>query len=326
MRCNKDRAAVTKCRKEILGENLLHMPAVSIVTTTFNRTAYLKQAIQTVLSQTFTDFELLICDDGGCEGTKQLCDSFHDERILHTVNPARLGIAMNSYAGISRARSDVIAFLNDDDRWTGDFLARCALPLLDDPEVVLTFSDHWLIDADGARLVDDTDANTRAYGREDLAAGRVDQPKKLLARLSIPIAMAAVFRKSKVDWKLYSNRVEGAYDSYIAYSLLRGEGKVVYVPERLTEYRVHLGAASAEFHSDTTEGLAYVHGLILEDPAFASIAKEIRRTYLGLEKHLTKLSVLRLDIPSTVKHCARLVRHGIISTGRRDEKRKLRLT
>lgn len=312
MRGNKDRAAGTKCRKEILGESVLHMPAVSIVTTTFNRTGYLKQAIQTVLSQTFTDFELLVCDDGGREETKQLCESFHDERILHTVNPARLGIAMNTYAGISRARTDVIAFLNDDDRWTSGFLARCAAPLLDDPEVVLAFSDHWLIDADGARLVDDTDASTRAFGREDLAAGRVDQPRKLLARLSIPIAMAAVFRKSKVDWNLYSKRVEGAYDSYVAYSLLRGDGKVVYIPERLTEYRVHLGGANAVFHLDTTEGLAYVHGLILEDPAFASITKEIRRTYLGLEKHLTKLSLLKFDIPSTVKHCARLVRHGIV--------------
>ena len=325
MRQNKDQAAVTKRRKELLRENLLHMPAVSIVTTTFNRTGYLKQAIQTVLSQTFKDFELLVCDDGGREETKQLCESFHDERILHTVNPARLGIAMNTYAGISRTRSDVIAFLNDDDRWTNDFLARCAVPLLEDPEVVLALSDHWLIDADGARLVDDTDVNTRAYGREDLAAGRVDQPKKLLARLSIPLAMAAVFRKSKVDWNLYSKRVEGAYDSYIAYSLLRGKGKVVYVPERLTEYRDHLGGANAEFHLDTTEGLAYVHGLILEDPAFASIAKEIRRTYLGLEKHLTKLSLLRFDIPSTVKHCARWVRHGIVYSGRRDEKRKRRL-
>ena len=291
------------------------MPAVSIVTTTFNRTEYLKQAIQTVLSQTFTDFELLVCDDGGREETKQLCESFHDERILHTVNPARLGIAMNTYAGVSRARCDVIAFLNDDDRWTSEFLAKCAVPLLDDPEVVLTFSDHWLIDANGARMLNDTDMNTRAYGRDGLAAGRVDQPKRLLARLSIPLAMAAVFRKSKVDWNSYSKRVEGAYDSYISYSLLRGEGTVVYVPERLTEYRDHPGGANAEFHADTTEGLAYVHGLILEDPAFASIAKEIRRKCLDLEKHLTKLSLLRFDVPSTVKHCARLVRYGIVTTG-----------
>ncbi|MGA3131723.1 MAG: glycosyltransferase [Terracidiphilus sp.] len=288
------------------------MPAVSIVTTTFNRTEYLKQAIQSAVSQTFTDFELLVCDDGGLEETRQLCESFHDDRILHTVNPARLGIAMNTYAGVLRARSDAITFLNDDDRWTRDFLALCAVPVLEDSDVVLAFSDHWLIDVDGSRLVDATDANTREYGREGLPAGRVDAPVRLMARLSIPLAMAAVFRKSQVDWSKYTNKVEGAYDSYIAYSLLRGHGEVIYVRERLTEYRTHGGGASAEFHRHTTEGLAYVHYLILEDPAYKSIARDIHRSYRGLEKHLVKLSLAKCDIPSAVTHCARLVRHGLI--------------
>ena len=288
------------------------MPAVSIVTTTFNRTEYLRQAIQSVISQSFTDFELLVCDDGGLEETRRLCESFHDQRILHTVNPARLGIAMNTYAGILRANSDVVAFLNDDDRWTNDFLARCAGPLLGDNEVVLAFSDHWLIDGSGARLVDATEANTRAYGRASLAAGPVGDPARLMARLSIPLAMAAVFRKSMVDWSRYTGKVEGAYDSYIAYSLLRSHGKVIYVPERLTEYRTHGGGASAEFHRHTTEGLAYVHGLILDDPAYKCIANDIRGTYRGLERHLMKLSLAKFDIPSTVKHCVRLARHGLI--------------
>lgn len=284
-------------------------PALSIVTTTFNRTEYLGQAIRTVLAQDFTDFELLICDDGGLEKTKQLCQSFHDPRILHTVNPVRLGIAMNTYSGIQRARADAIAFLNDDDRWTSTFLSRCAGPLLDNREVVLAFSDHWLIDSNGVRLLDATEANSREY-RAGLTAGPIDDPAKLMARLSVPLAMAAVFRKSAVEWNKYSIHVGGAYDSYIAYSLLRGQGKVVYIPERLTEYRVHGGGASVEFHRLTTEGLAYVHGLILRDPAYKSIRNEIRRKYLQLERHLVKLSLSDFDISSTVRHCVQLMRNA----------------
>lgn len=284
------------------------MPAVSIVATTFNRTEYLRQAIQSALSQTFTDFELLICDDGGLEETERICESFHDERILHNVNPARLGIAMNTYTGIERARSDVIAFLNDDDRWAHDFLARCAAPLLEDAEVVLAFSDHWLIDAKGERLPTATEANTRAYGRDVLAAGAVADPVRLMVRLSIPLAMAAVFRKSRVDWSNYSQQVEGAYDSYIAYSLLCSRGKVVYVPERLTEYRTHGGGASAEFHRHTTEGLAHVHDLMLDDLAYSSIRNEIRNKYCGLEKHLVKLSLAEFDIPNVLEHSLRFAR------------------
>lgn len=70
------------------------MASVSIVITTFNRTIYLKEAILSALSQTFADFELLVCDDGGLEETRSLCDSFDDRRIRHIVNPERLGIAM----------------------------------------------------------------------------------------------------------------------------------------------------------------------------------------------------------------------------------------
>lgn len=300
-------------RTELAVKRALHIPAVSVVTTTFNRTEYLKEAIQSVVSQTFGNFELLVCDDGGLDETRRLCESFDDDRIVHVANPARLGIAMNTYAGIMRARSDVVAFLNDDDRWTSDFLSQCAAPLLEDSDVVLTFSDHWLIDSEGARLFDATDANTREYGRDALAAGKIDCPARLMVRLSIPMAMAAVFRRSKVDWHNYSNKVEGAYDSYIAYSLLRNKGKVIYIPQRLTEYRTHSGAASAKFHRNTTEGIAYVYGLILKDPAFKFIAEEIREKYIGFEKHLVKLSLAEQDFRSAMAHCARLIYSGMFS-------------
>ncbi len=98
------------------------MPLVSIVVATLNRIHYLKQAIRSALAQTFTDFELLVCDDGGLVGTRELCEQFGDQRIHHIVNVSPLGIALNNYSGAMAANSDLIAFLNDDDRWTPRFL------------------------------------------------------------------------------------------------------------------------------------------------------------------------------------------------------------
>lgn len=287
------------------------MPAVSIVTTTFNRTDYLREAIRSAVSQSFADFELLICDDGCLDETKRLCESFHDPRILHTANPERLGIAMNTYSGIQRARSDVIAFLNDDDRWTGDFLARCAAPVLSDDTVALAFSDHWLMDSEGNRLPEATEANTCAYGRKGLAAGMVTDPVRLMTQLSIPLAMAGVFRKSGVDWGGYSQQVEGAYDSYIAYSLIRSGRKIIYIPDRLTEYRAHAGGASAEFHRHTTEGLAHVYRLMLHDPGFRSVRSDVCDKYLDLEKHLVKLNLSEFNILRAARHCAEFARHKL---------------
>ena len=289
------------------------MPAVSIVTTTLNRTHYLNEAIQSALSQTFSDFELLVCDDGGREETRALCESFQDPRIRHIVNDARLGLAMNTYSGVMKAGSPLIAFLNDDDRWTENFLASCMPPLQNDSSVVVAFSDHWLIDAEGRRLPQETDKNSVLYGRTDLPAGRVQDPLRLLVAQTIPIAMASVFRKSAVDWTMYSANVEGSYDYFLSYCLIRSGGKIVYVPQRLTEYRTHGGSATAKFQLSNTQGAAFIDGLILRDPLFRGVREDLRLRCVGLERHSVKLSLLNLDLFSAVRHFGRWVQYRFSS-------------
>jgi glycosyltransferase involved in cell wall biosynthesis len=281
------------------------MSAISVVTTTFNRPDYLKEAIRSALLQTFEDFELLVCDDGGQEETKRICEGFRDTRIRHIVNDSPLGIALNTYSGVKQASSDLITFLNDDDRWTPEFLAKCVPPLLTDANVILCFCDHWLIDAEGKPLLQETENNSIQFGRSSLAGGPVAEPLKLIVRNSIPLAMGSVFRKSAVDWSRYSKKVEGAYDFFLSYCLLRSGGKVVFVPERLTEYRLHSRSAGAELHLTNTSGAAYVHSLILNDPLFHFVARDIRIQAIGFEDHLAKLYLRRCDLVSTAFHARR---------------------
>jgi glycosyltransferase involved in cell wall biosynthesis len=286
-------------------------PKVSIVTTTFNRPEYLKDALESALVQTFPEFELLVCDDGGREETKRVCESLKDARIRHIVNRSPLGAAMNSREGVMNAKADLIAFLNDDDRWTSGFLAQCVQPFLSDPDVVLTFSDHWLIDADGRRLHKETDANSSHYRRSLLAAGYVEEPLDLLLRNAIPLAMAAIFRKSAVDWKLYTKKVEGAYDYFLSYCLLRSGGRIVYVPERLTEYRVHGGSATAQLRLRNASGGAYINRLILKDQKFFSIRKEIRAKCISFERQLTVLNLRKRGLLPAIKHFATAMYYGV---------------
>ena len=285
------------------------MPAVSVVTTTLNRPHYLKEAIGSALSQTFEDFELLVCDDGGRDETRRVCESFGDARIRHIVNASPLGIAMNTHAGVMHAGSDLIAFLNDDDRWTPEFLAKCAKPLLDDSNAVLSFCDHWLIDPLGNLLLEETEENSIRYRRGFLSGGPVAEPLKLMVSNAIPLAMGSVFRKSAVDWSLYSKKIEGAYDYFLSYCLLQSGGRVVYVAERLTEYRTHGGSASATLNLTNTLGTSYVNGLIVNDPRFRSVAREIQRHAIGLERHLAKLYLCRLNVPLAARHFGRFLRY-----------------
>lgn len=287
------------------------MPAVSIIITTFDRFDYLRQAMESALAQTFSDFELLVCDDGGYEQTRLLCESFGDARIRHLVNRPALGAAMNTYGGIRAATADCIALLNDDDRWTPDFLERCVPALFTDEQVALVFSDHWIMDAQGSRLLADTDTATRVFGRDVLAAGYVEEPQRLLIKNSISLAMASVFRKSAVDWSLYSPEIRGAYDYFLSYCLLRSGKKVVYVPERLTEYRVHTGSSSANSHLSNSLGRAYINGLILRDPHFAAIRSHIRDDCFRGEIHVGGQYIRSGNPIPALKHFSKAVRYQI---------------
>jgi hypothetical protein len=175
--------------------------------------------------------------------------------------------------------------------------------LLADAKAILTFCDHWLIDQSGRRLIQDTDSNTNIFGRGSLPAGPVSDPLRLIVANAIPLAMGSVFRKSAVDWRLYSEKVEGAYDYFLSYCLLRSGGKIVYVAERLTEYRIHRRSASAEFNMANSTGGAYVYDLILGDPRFLSIAKDVRMKAIGFEEHLVKLFLRRFNLVSAAVHC-----------------------
>jgi len=92
-------------------------PFFTVVIPTHNRSAYLKEAVESVLAQTFTDFELIIVDDHSEDDTKQVVQSIPDGRIKYILNDHAPGGAGARNAGIFRAKGEWVAFLDDDDLW-----------------------------------------------------------------------------------------------------------------------------------------------------------------------------------------------------------------
>jgi glycosyltransferase involved in cell wall biosynthesis len=93
------------------------MPFFTVVIPTYNRSAFLKEAIQSVLDQTFQDFEVIVVDDHSTDNTQEVVESFHDDRITYILNDRARGGAGTRNAGIFRARGQWVAFLDDDDVW-----------------------------------------------------------------------------------------------------------------------------------------------------------------------------------------------------------------
>lgn len=109
-------------------------PLVSAIMCSFHRPHVLARAIESVLAQTLHDFELIVVDDGSLDGTPDIVRSFEDPRIRLVVNAKNLGLPASRNEGITRARGEFLAFLDDDDLWMPHKLERQVSALGDHPE------------------------------------------------------------------------------------------------------------------------------------------------------------------------------------------------
>ena len=99
---------------------------ISIIMPAYNAALYIKEAITTVLNQTYQDWELIIIDDHSTDETTQLIEHFSemDSRILYIINKTNLGVAAARNKGISIATGEWIAFLDSDDCWHPEKLKK----------------------------------------------------------------------------------------------------------------------------------------------------------------------------------------------------------
>ena len=98
------------------------MPKVSVIIPTYNRSLSVREAIESVLAQTYRDFELIVVDDGSADNTPSVLGSF-GERI-RGIRQANAGVSAARNAGIRAAKGEWVAFLDSDDLWVPQKLER----------------------------------------------------------------------------------------------------------------------------------------------------------------------------------------------------------
>ena len=123
---------------------------VSIVIPTFNRETSVMAAVESVLRQTFTDFEVVVVDDGSTDGTAARIAAIADARVRY-VHQTNAGVSAARNLGVRVARGDILSFLDSDDLWMPDKLAHEVAFLDARPDAGAVFSD--LVKYDGDRVV-----------------------------------------------------------------------------------------------------------------------------------------------------------------------------
>src|ERR1700753_4007919 len=97
-------------------------PLVSVILPTFNRAGSLLRAIESVLSQTYGEFELLVVDDGSSDNTPDISRSVVDPRVQYIRLDSNQGQSAARNIGISKSKGSLIAFQDSDDLWQRDKL------------------------------------------------------------------------------------------------------------------------------------------------------------------------------------------------------------
>ena len=211
-------------------------PCVSIGLPVYNGERFLKAALDSILGQSYGDFELIISDNASTDGTEQICRSYmaRDQRIRYHRNETNIGAARNFNQVYRLSTGKYFKWAAYDDTCAPDFLARCVEVLERDPEVVLCFSKTIQIDEQGCH------EEKRDYDLPNL--GSPIAHERFHDIILKPHSCEAVFGLIRSD-KLKRTRLIGNYigSDRVLLALLSVHGRFLELPDYLFFQREHPG-------------------------------------------------------------------------------------
>lgn len=149
-------------------------PLVSICLPVYNGQQYVRETIQSILAQTFEDFELIIADNASTDATGDICREIaaRDSRVRYHRSEVNGGLAWNFNRAFALARGRYVAWIGHDDLMGSEYIARCVDALESDPGAVLCYAHFHYIDGQGT-VFQTCDTNAGALDRTSLRFNRI---------------------------------------------------------------------------------------------------------------------------------------------------------
>ena len=182
-------------------------PKVSIILPTYNRAHIIEKAIQSVLNQTYQDFEIIIIDDGSKDDTKKIIRGFQekDNRIKYIRFEENKGAAAARNAGIKMSKGEYITFQDSDDEWVIDKLEKQMKIIETSSENIVVYCGFWRIDGDEKTYIPDIKISNREGNihKELLKRNFIGTPSILLLKKNLEkIGMFDENLSRLQDWDL----------------------------------------------------------------------------------------------------------------------------
>ena len=252
------------------------MPAISVVIPTFNRAKYLSAAIQSVLDQTYTDYEVIVIDDGSTDDTKSTLQAWTDAGQIRYHYQENAGVSAARNSGIAMARGQYIAFLDSDDLFLPQKLEKQIAAFERSPDLAFVHCHFIKFDDQGQNL-----------GQRDTSrfTGRIYP--QLLTEWSVLMATPCMLMRSDVLEQVggYDPNMDWAEDLDLWRRITRHH-PIDLVPEVLVKVRAHSGGASQQKIQAVPHFRRYLDKSFADDPGLSAAFK--RRCYATMYAQMGK--------------------------------------
>lgn len=220
-------------------------PKLSVIMAVFNGEQFLVESIQSILDQSYSDFEFIIINDGSTDSSLKIINSFNDPRIIFHQNIQNIGLIASLNKGIKLAKSSIIARHDCDDIALPERFYKQMLAL-EDENIVCVGCNLELIDSVGNVV-----GQWRYPEQHDYIAW------KLLFNNALPHPGAIYRKEIAVDVGCYDPVAEYAED-YDLWSKFLTKGELRNIQESLVKYRIHEGSISKTKADSQRKTRAYV--------------------------------------------------------------------
>lgn len=274
----------------------MHRPRVSVGLPVYNGERYLEQALRSLLSQTYTDFELIISDNASTDRTDALCRDYaaRDSRIRYVRNDTNLGANPNFNRVLELATGDYFRWAAYDDLCLPTYLQTCVEALDADPDVVLAHTQTTIIDETGSPI----DVSPEALTRRRIHPHELDDPPRRLdspspSRRYFDVLLHThwcfeIFGLTRMSLIRPTGGMANFYGSdKVFLAILALEGPFKEVPQPLFQRRHHAEQSSM---IDTPEGRAIWSGSAIPARALES-QRQCLTGYIQALRGATKLGI-----------------------------------
>ena len=207
------------------------MPKVSIVMAVYNGKKYLREAIDSILGQSFQDFEFIIVDDASVDGSVDVIKGYQDPRIKLIINEENMRLPRSLNRGMSYASGEYIARMDADDISMPDRIEKQVLFMDAHPDVAASSGNYIVIDETG-----------KQHYLEKVRRGK--QLERYVLFPSPLVHPAAIFRRSLLNEGYWYDEKYSSSQDYDLWLRIHEKYSIDNINETLLQYRIHGSSTS----------------------------------------------------------------------------------